>query len=120
MSPGFYDEDLDKYKKKNDYGNFRKYLKINVADYSHIYDHPAGLPANSSTVRHFGDLRDPGNLKVFKNPSPWKSLSFPRSKNLFENYLPPVTQNGKTSLANLGLRVSRPIIQVDGVSITLF
>lgn len=115
--PAFYEDDLANYKKRNDYGSNRKYLKANMAVFSHIYDHPAGLPANSSGIKYATNLRDIENSKMWKNPNQWKYYPIPKEKNIFDTYLPPVTSNGRSILNGLGLKVSRPIEQIVGVRI---
>lgn len=118
-APPFYYDDLNKYKARNNYGDFRKYLKTNISDYAHIYDDKAGLPANSIGVKHITTLRDLSGLKSWKNPCPWKSLSLPKERNLFDTYLPPVTQNGKINLTSLGQFPSRPIDHINSVNIII-
>ena len=116
-SPGFYDIDLDKYKKRNDYGNFKPYLKTNVGVLPHIFSNPAGLPPNDSTVKYSTNLRTYENTKQFKNPELWKSITLPRQANLFQTFLSPTTSLGKSCLNLLGESVSRPIQQITTVII---
>lgn len=107
--PPFYAEDLEKYKKRNNYGTNKRYLKINLAEYRHIIDNPGGMPANSAIMRYETCLR---NEEDKKNP-PWKSLAFNNKRNLFDTYLPPILRSSQEHLQFLGDKVSRPLEQIN-------
>lgn len=107
--PPFYAEDLEKYKKRNNNETNKRYLKINLAEYHHIIDNPAGMPANSTIMKYETCLR---NDEPKKNP-PWKSLVFNNKRNLFDTYLPPILKHSQENLQFLGDKVSRPLEQIN-------
>ena len=116
--PNFYEDDLSKYKKRNVLGADKKYLRANMAVFDHVFDHPAGLPANLSGIKYATNLRDIDYSKENnKNTIAWRCFNLPKEKNIFDTYLPPVTSNGRSVLNGLGLKVSRPIEQIVGVRI---
>jgi len=117
-SPSFYDTDLEKYKKRIELSKDEKMkLKTNLAVYEHVIDHKAGQPANRSILDFETLLRknEKGVIKKNINPLPWNSTTFPKTRNLFDPFLPPILEQSKNNLEKNKDKIARKIIQINTV-----
>ena len=110
VGPSCYDTGLELYKKRNTYGENKRYLKTNIAQYSHIIDNPAGMPANQCILSYETSIRNDEEKKGYPK---WKSTICSSKKNLFDCYLPPILKQSKDNIDKLGDMVARPLQQVN-------
>ena len=122
-SPSFYDKDLEKYRKRIELTKDEKMkLKTNLAVFDHVIDHKAGQPANRSILDFETMLRksEKGVIKKNINPNPWNSTSFPKTKNLFDPFLPPILEQSKNNLEKNKDKIARKLIQINTVRLIFF
>lgn len=125
MGPGFYDDDLQKYKNKlvKKYED-SKLLQTNIGKFRHIFSNRAKYAINNSVYKFEVNLRDPSspsNLAkhttspkiISRNKSDWNSTSIPKEKSLFDTLLPPVTTKGRETFAKVEDKVGRPIVKLN-------
>lgn len=131
-TPSFYDDDLQKYKKKL----FRKVdeqrlLKTNIGRFRQIFSDRSRYAINDSQYKYEVLLRsdnfnsqhnitrnpDTNNKQKIeysiKNKNSWHTPVIPRSKSLFDTMLPPVLMRSKEIFNKLEDKISRPILKLN-------
>ena len=119
-SPSFYDTDSKKYKtrytKKLDE---KEFLKTNLGIFGYMLSDKANYAINETQYKFETTLRtNLFNTQKFsrnvsqKTPTRWDNTIIPRSRNLFNNILPPVLDRSKEIFNKYGKQIGRPIITV--------
>ena len=119
-SPSFYDTDSKKYKtrysKKLDE---KEFLKTNLGTFGYILSDKTKYAINETQYKFETTLRTNSfNTQRFsrnysqKNPLRWDNTIIPRSRNLFNNILPPVLDRSKEIFNKYGKQIGRPIITI--------
>ena len=119
-SPSFYDTDSKKYKtryaKKLDE---KEFLKTNLGTFGYMISDKAKYAINETQYKFETTLRtNLFNTQRFsrnisqKEPLRWDNTSIPRSRNLFNNILPPVLDRSKEIFNKYGKQIGRPIITI--------
>ena len=130
-SPSFYEDDLQKYKKRitkkpdekqllrTNIGRFRQMFSdrtrfaINDTQYKfEVTLRPDTIIAQKNSTRNNQDANQKQNI-VFKNKASWNPTTIPRSKSLFDTILPPVLSRSKEIFGKLDDQIGRPIIKVN-------
>ena len=125
--PGFYEDDLQKYKKKllKQYDENRL-LQTNIGKYRQIFCDRAKYAINNSVYKFEVTLRDPliFNKSIAKSVSPkatntqknkgyWNSTLIPKNKSLFDSLLPPITTKAREIFSKFEDKIGRPIMKVN-------
>jgi hypothetical protein len=119
-SPSFYDTDSKKYKtrysKKLDE---KEFLKTNLGTFGYILSDKTKYAINETQYKFETTLRTNSfNTQRFsrnyshKMPLRWDNTIIPRSRNLFNNILPPVLDRSKEIFNKYGKQIGRPIITI--------
>ena len=119
-SPSFYDTDSKKYKtrysKKLDE---KEFLKTNLGTFGYILSDKTKYAINETQYKFETTLRTNSfNTQRFsrnyshKIPLRWDNTIIPRSRNLFNNILPPVLDRSKEIFNKYGKQIGRPIITI--------
>ena len=124
--PQFYQDDLNKYKNKNQKKwEEKKLLQTNIGTFRQIFSNRAKYAINNSTYRYEVGLRTEPN-KISKsvgkkdddkkvssrNANPWNSTTIPKERSLLDKLLPPVLQRSKDLFAKYDNKIGRPVIQI--------
>lgn len=119
-SPSFYDTDSKKYKtrysKKLDE---KEFLKTNLGTFGYILSDKTKYAINETQYKFETTLRTNSfNTQRFsrnyshKMPLRWDNTIIPKSRNLFNNILPPVLDRSKEIFNKYGKQIGRPIITI--------
>lgn len=125
--PAFYDDDLQKYKKKiSQKSEEKKFLQTNIGKFRQMFGDRSKYAMNDSNYKFQVTLRTdyaPGSKSlsvnpkfkdnVIKNRTPWNSTIIPKEKSLFDTLLPPVITRNKEIFSKCETKISRPIIRVN-------
>ena len=124
IGPGFYEDDLQKYKKKllKQYDQ-NKLLKTNIGKFRHIFGDRTKYAINNSLYNFEVNLRDPIFYNKSKSVSPkiinntknknWNSTLIPKEKSLFDTLLPPITTKAREIFSKIENKIGRPIIKIN-------
>ena len=129
-SPSFYEDDLQKYKKRiTKKGEEYQLLKTNIGRFRQIFSdrskyaindtqykfevslRPDTLINQRSIIRN-QEIKDPKKI-VISNKKSWNPPIIPRSKSLFDTMLPPVLSRSKEIFSRLDDKIGRPLIKVN-------
>ena len=129
-TPSFYDEDFRKYKNKLSKKTEDKILlKTNIGNFKHIFSDRSKYAINDTQYKFETTLRENQlyNLKNIiknsrnnsnkninnniKNKFRWDSTTIPRSKSLFDTFLPPILNRSREIFGRLEDKIGRPILQ---------
>ena len=120
-SPSFYDTDSKKYKtrytKKLDE---KEFMKTNLGTFGYMLSDKAKYAINETQYKFETTLRTNlfNNTQRFsknysqKTPLRWDNTIIPRSRNLFNNILPPILDKSKEIFNKYGKQIGRPIITI--------
>lgn len=125
-SPGFYEDDLQKYKKKllkKSDENFL--LQTNIGKFRQMFGDRTKYAINNSLYKFQVTLRNsilnnksltksvsPKSINIFKNKNDWNTPIIPKEKSLFDTLLPPVTTKAKEIFSKFEDKVGRSITKV--------
>ena len=130
ITPSFYEDDLQKYKKRiTKKSEEKQLLKTNIGKFRQIFADRSRFAINDTQYKFEVTLRPDTlvNLRnitrnqdnndkqkiIFQNKKSWNPAILPRSKSLFDTMLPPVLNRSKEIFSRLDDKIGRPIIIVN-------
>ena len=124
-SPSFYDTDSQKYKTRQIKKlNEKELMKTNLGTFKYIFSDRANYAINDTQYKFEVTLRTNSLFNTKKYPfnntpkikTRWDPGVFPKSRNLFNTFLPPVLDRSKEIYNKYGNKIGRPtvIVHKDG------
>jgi len=120
-SPSFYDTDSQKYKTKHIKKLDEKvFMKTNLGTFGYMLSDRSNYAINNTQYKFETTLRsNPLNImqKTSRNTNQkiqlrWDPTTIPKSRNLFNYFLPPILDKSKEIFNKYGNKIGRPIITV--------
>ena len=129
-SPSFYDDDLEKYRKKiTKKLDEKQLLQTNIGKFRQIFSDRAKYAINDTQYKYEVTLRADsliGTKKSTKNQENnqkqnnnlrnrirWNPTLIPRSRSLFDTILPPILSRSKELFSRIDDRIGRPVIKLN-------
>ena len=129
-SPSFYDDDLEKYRKKTTKKlDEKQLLQTNIGKFRQIFSDRTKYAINDTQYKYEITLRADsliGSKKSTKNQENnqkqninirnkirWNPTLIPRSRSLFDTILPPILSRSKELFSRIDDRIGRPVIKLN-------
>ena len=120
-SPSFYDTDSQKYKTKHIKKlDEKEFMKTNLGTFGYMLSDRSNLAINNTQYKFETTLRS-NSLNIIQKTSRntnqkiqlrWDPTTIPKSRNLFNYFLPPILDKSKEIFNKYGNKIGRPIITV--------